>query len=176
MNLFQAQSIAEDFIAEFGKYCQRIEVAGSVRRKKLNNIKDIEIVIIPYSHRLSELKHIIRAKGGKFPSKHTSFHHGSAKIDLYVTDAERWGCIFLIRTGSSDFNKALMKYARDNYFNFRDGRLYKIQDYCEGSGIPLETFEEEDVFKHLDLEFVEPERRKDGTCLMKIKNRDSAGG
>ena len=46
MNLQQAQQIAERIKSELAPHCDRIEIAGSIRRKK-PEVKDIEIVCIP---------------------------------------------------------------------------------------------------------------------------------
>lgn len=43
---YLVQSVAEQIVANFEPYCQRIEIAGSLRRKK-EMVGDIEIVAIP---------------------------------------------------------------------------------------------------------------------------------
>src|SRR5690606_41265879 len=47
MNLSQAQEIADEFAALLRPVCERVEVAGSVRRADKSFVKDIEIVVIP---------------------------------------------------------------------------------------------------------------------------------
>jgi DNA polymerase/3'-5' exonuclease PolX len=46
MLIAQATVIAERVKAELAPYCERIEIAGSVRRRK-PQVKDIELVAIP---------------------------------------------------------------------------------------------------------------------------------
>lgn len=46
MKLEQAQSIAEELRRELEPGCERIEIAGSIRRKK-PEVKDIELCLIP---------------------------------------------------------------------------------------------------------------------------------
>lgn len=47
MNLAQASALAGQLVEKLAPFCERIEVAGSVRRRKLEGIKDIELVAIP---------------------------------------------------------------------------------------------------------------------------------
>lgn len=46
MPLAKAQKIAENVKSFLEPYCQRVEIAGSVRREK-TEVGDIEIVVIP---------------------------------------------------------------------------------------------------------------------------------
>jgi DNA polymerase/3'-5' exonuclease PolX len=46
MKLSRADQIAERLVREMRPYCERIEIAGSVRRRKVE-VKDIEIVAVP---------------------------------------------------------------------------------------------------------------------------------
>lgn len=41
-----ALKIAEGLVCEFGPYCERVEIAGSIRRGKAE-VGDIEIVAVP---------------------------------------------------------------------------------------------------------------------------------
>jgi len=46
MKLQQAETIAKNFLSEIKEFCERIEIAGSIRRKK-PEVNDIDIVLIP---------------------------------------------------------------------------------------------------------------------------------
>lgn len=170
MNLDQAREIAEEFIDSIDPYCHRCEIAGSIRRKKPDDIKDIEVVIIPKPEKLIELKTKLEkytiAKGG-FPGKYIQLKYHTKTIDLFITDKARWGCIFLIRTGSSEFNIALMKYAKSKGYGFGDGRLWQPtgEPFLEGSARPVYTPEEQDVFRVLGLKYIDPEKRTDGKVI-----------
>jgi DNA polymerase/3'-5' exonuclease PolX len=172
MKLDQAREIAEEFISSIDTYCHRCEVAGSIRRKKPDDIKDIEIVIIPRPEKLSELKSKLEEYTiikGKFPGKYIQLKHRTKTIDLFITDKAHWGCIFLIRTGSSEFNMALMKYAYEACGKcFKDGRLWVMHIHTGNPSDfhrPIYTPEEKDVFDALGLKFVEPEERADGRAI-----------
>lgn len=149
MNLNEATHGAKRFIEDFQPYCRRIEVAGSVRRKKEDWIKDIEIVIVPDPVQAADLRNKLAKHGGRFPSAHTHFHYAGRQFDLYITTPEKWGCIFLIRTGSKEFSKAIVTLALKKDMKFHLGRLWR------GSTL-IETPEEADVFEALGLAWIEP--------------------
>jgi DNA polymerase/3'-5' exonuclease PolX len=47
MLLHEARTLADELVQVMRPYCERIEIGGSIRREKPDNIKDIEIVCIP---------------------------------------------------------------------------------------------------------------------------------
>jgi hypothetical protein len=75
------------------------------------------------------------------------------KLDLFLTTRERWGATFLIRTGSAEFSAAVMAHAKAKRRFFEGGAMTI-------AGVPIETREEEDVFRALDLNYVEPQYRR----------------
>lgn len=124
--LKQAQALAEKIIKELSPACARIEVAGSVRRKK-PEVGDIEIVCIPemqldlfgdpsgsildiHLEQLAEAGRILKSEGEnkRWGPKWKSFHPAARpelKVDLFITTAPEWGYTFTIRTGPSDFSR-----------------------------------------------------------------------
>ena len=80
------------------------------------------------------------------------------KLDLFLAKPNNWGAILLIRTGSADFNVAIMKHARSINRPCDKGYFYK-------DGEPYPTPEELDVFELLNLEFVAPSKRFDESAL-----------
>lgn len=150
--------------------CERIAIAGSLRRKK-KTIGDVEIVLIPKpAHDLFDGEvfgsmrieaAIIRQeveliKNGQFLK--TFELPDGLKFEIYLTTPEKWGCIFTIRTGSADFSHKLVTKRRDGGFcpsnlHFKDGRIWN------GDQV-LDTPEEIDVFNALNMEWIEPELRE----------------
>ncbi len=47
MNLSEALAVASPLIARMRPFCERVELAGSTRRQKQTDLKDLEIVAIP---------------------------------------------------------------------------------------------------------------------------------
>src|SRR3990172_8017793 len=122
MEFMQAREIAERLAAELSPGCERIAVAGSVRRGK-PDVKDLEIVAVPkivivadlfgnptnaYSMLDAELIRLglHQLKGGE---KYKQFLLPEGiNLDLFITSREQWGWIFVLRTGHRDFNKWLV--------------------------------------------------------------------
>src|SRR6187399_280312 len=94
MELEKAIILAQEIIDVIKPYCNKIEIAGSVRRKK-ELVKDIELVVT--TPNLNTLKN----KLGFFMLKENKF-------DLFVADENNFGLIFLIRTGSAEFSTKML--------------------------------------------------------------------
>jgi DNA polymerase/3'-5' exonuclease PolX len=160
--------VAQRVIKGIAPYCERVEIAGSLRRKR-PFIGDIEIVALPKravdlfgqpASLPTELDLFLRGRLTKDlvkdGDKYKQFPYADHQVDLFLpASAAHWGCIFLIRTGSYEFNQWLMNVRqRQAGVMFRDGLLHNGQ-----SVIP--TPEEEDVFEALGLPFIAPELRDD---------------
>lgn len=169
----EAAGIARDLLAHLTPACERVLVAGSLRRRK-PEIGDIEIVARPvmrpvldmFGDAISEESALDDALARlgvaltKNGERYKQFTFGGQQVDLFIATAETWGCVATIRTGSSDFSRWLVterKYggAKPHHMDFKEGRLLS-------AGAPLVTPEERDVFAALELEWVEPIDRIDG--------------
>lgn len=172
--LSQALPLAEKIAKELRPYCARIEIAGSIRRKR-PEIGDIEIVCIPLTQVNlfgdpggslldPELEYLIQEeriiRGDKWGPKYKKFHPASKPdiaVDLFITTAPEWGYTFTIRTGSADFSARIVTPKQKG--GYLPGHLQV--GYCRlwKNGQALETPEEEDIFKALGLEWIPPEER-----------------
>ena len=156
----QALEIAEKVKALLAPHCERIEIAGSIRRKK-PEVGDIEIVAIPkpYDIGLFEsgiatvVKQWEKVKG-ELPCKYTQrILPEGIKLDLFFAEPDNWGNIFAMRTGSATYSHlelasrwSSMGYKSEGGYLHRDGERIAVR-------------EEEDLFKLLGIPFVEPEQR-----------------
>lgn len=156
MILAEAEALAQGAIDSLSPYCHRIQIAGSVRRRKAKP-RDIEIICIPRGRDLAEFGNAVnrweRVKGqagGKYTQRRLP---DGTKLDLFMTTPEQWGAILLIRTGPAEFSKRVT------------GSLLPRQGYkCDGGYIwkdsaKVETPEESDVFFLAGLLWIEPELR-----------------
>lgn len=156
----QALEIAEKTKALLAPYCEKIEIAGSIRRKK-PDVKDIELVAIPkpYDVGLFEsgiakvVKQWEKVKG-ELPCKYTQrILPEGIKLDLFFADRENWGLIYAMRTGSADYShKVLATEWVKNGYKSEGGYIYS-----NGKRVPIP--EEEDLFKLIGLVYVAPELR-----------------
>jgi len=112
MDLDRAQRIANEVIKRLSPYCQKIEVAGSVRRKK-PQVHDIDFVLVPSD--FWNLHHEIMGMGQVRMSgmKIMRVMAGSAQIDIYFASPETWATLLLIRTGSAENNIRLATRAKE---------------------------------------------------------------
>lgn len=80
-------------------------------------------------------------------------------IDLFcVLPPAQWGVIMTIRTGPADFSHMLMSVSRRKGFKCEDGQLFKVSKR-EGTKTLVQTPEESDFFKAINIAWVKPENR-----------------
>lgn len=181
MPLEQARRIAGELAAELLPFADRLEIVGSIRRKKAT-VGDVELLIIPsvlrsagglfgdaidednlldkQLRRMMECDTIAHRKGFKGGWKFSQWSYQGVTVDLFSSSVQTWGCLCLIRTGPAEYSHRLVTPRQQNglcpaHLRFKDGRLY-----CQGQKEPLATPEEKDVFEALDLDFVPPEERE----------------
>jgi DNA polymerase/3'-5' exonuclease PolX len=166
---------AQAFVEYARPACERIEIAGSLRRKK-PEVGDIEVVCIPRyrpgglfnDSPVSELDDLMMAKYPIIKGKDhyqqyvltNDPQYGDIHLDLFITTPACWGVNFTLRTGSADFSHWLVTWRKNggalpSNMYVRDARL------CLASG-PIDTPEEKDFFKAIGLGWIEPEQRTEG--------------
>ncbi len=165
MQLDQATAIAERVKAQLAPHCDRIEIAGSIRRRKAD-VGDIEIVAIPKPYDVglfaSGIAPIVEQwprVRGVLPCKYTQrmLPDGIA-LDLFFATAENWGLIYAIRTGSADYSHRVLAHGWSvRGFKSVDGVLHN------SAGRPVATPEEEDLFRIAGVAWVPPEKRTIGS-------------
>jgi DNA polymerase/3'-5' exonuclease PolX len=167
MLLDQATAFAERVKAQLAPHCERIEIAGSIRRRKAD-VGDIEIVCIPKStvagHRSVQwVLAVIGAgrpmKGDPRKAKYVQFETRAGdgpiiNVDVFTATAENWGLIYAIRTGSADYAHRVLAcgWVRNGYHSV-DGMLTR-------EGVAVAVPEESDLFMLAGAEWVEPEERR----------------
>ena len=171
-----ALALADHLVKKLQLGCERILIAGSLRRQK-HEVGDIELVAMPmivptydmFGSPVAGMEHSalddaltqINWEGQtKNGPKYKQFMYSGASVDLFIANAETWGCVATIRTGSADFTHWLVTPRRHgggcpSHLKFSEGRLV-----CGGAHYP--TSEEIDVFAALELPWIEPIDRIDG--------------
>lgn len=155
MEYKEALNIANLIKILLSDYCSRIEIAGSLRRKK-SKVKDIEIVAIPNDRFqlgliVNKWKKIRGDVGGKYLQRELP---EGINLDLFFATEKNWGHIFAIRTGSAEYSHKVLAigWVKAGYRS-KDGILHKDDK-------PIEVREEIDLFKLIGLEYVKPENRE----------------
>jgi len=157
MEYLKAKQIADSVLQKLKPHCERIEIAGSIRREKANP-NDIEIVAIPkpydvdlFESGIATVVNQWEKVKGTLPCKYTQrILPEGIKLDLFFATVDNWGLIFAIRTGSAEFShqKLAMEWVRQGYHS-KDGMLYKSDKQ-----FPIR--EERDLFELLGIDWVDP--------------------
>jgi len=155
MELERAQKVANEVVKRLNPYCQKIEVAGSIRRRK-PQVRDIDLVLIPKDPwdfhgelmKLGQLK-----MSGK---KILRVMVGSVQVDIYVADEATWATLLLIRTGSAKNNIRLCSRAKDMGWHLAasgDGLFNEKEERIAGDT-------EISIYNALGLPYQRPEERR----------------
>jgi len=161
-----AKVIAEKYLKLFAPRCERIEIAGSIRREK-KFIGDIELVCIPKTIPNNSVLFAQPTRDPEFVKLVNTFArvkgNGEGKysqliltegmhLDLFITTPDQWGVIFMIRTGSAEFSHRMVTECKKNGYYVKDGFLWK-----DITMIPVPK--EEDFFSITKLPYVQPKAR-----------------
>lgn len=154
MQLEQAQRIAHNITERLRPYCQKIEVAGSVRRQK-PVVKDIDFVLIP-ADRYAVDRQLMELGSVKMAGiKIARVEMDSITMDVYYATPETWATLFLVRTGSTQSNIRLATLAKKRGWRLAasgDGLFDENNERIAGDT-------EESIFRALDLEYRQPWER-----------------
>lgn len=152
MDRGSALEIAEQLMAELQPACARIEIAGSLRRRK-PEVNDLELVAIPLieayggkdlfggplegepvdllAERVASIVEArdpwqfdwVTARNG--PRYKRLRHKSGVCCDLFITDPRRWGYQLAVRTGPAEFSKELVTIALRRSWHFTDSLLHQ---------------------------------------------------
>jgi len=150
-----AKPVAEMIVRHLGPLCERIEIAGSLRRKR-PVVHDIDIVAQPYEGQELAMQMALGfAEEARFAPKIWSLKTGGISVDLYLAGPEQFATLLLVRTGSASHNIKLASRARAM------GLALKASGdgiFCGEERVAWES--EEALFQALGMEYIEPEARE----------------
>lgn len=182
--LAEAEQLAAEVVELLAPHCERIEVAGSIRRKR-PTIGDLEIVCVPKFVVVSrDLFGAVNAEANvldtraawlvedgvfahrrdvngrpAFGERYKRLTYRGRGLDLFsVLPPAQWGVIFLIRTGSADFSHRLVTPKRQG--GWMSSGMHIANGVLWRDTLAVPTPEELDVFCLLNRPYVEPERRE----------------
>ncbi|MFZ1971188.1 MAG: hypothetical protein WAU65_03360 [Candidatus Nanoarchaeia archaeon] len=137
-------------------FCIRIEIAGSIRRKKPNP-RDIDIVLITkkedYKHKVKELL----SKEGKFlrgGDKEMFFRIDEIDLQLFFTVPNEWGAALLAYSGKKGSNIGLRLVAMRKGLKLTNHGLFRKSD-----GKRLASKTELEIYEALGRPYKEPWER-----------------
>lgn len=153
MELKRAQEIAEEIMHRLAPFCQEIEVAGSVRRRRPYP-NDIDIVLVPRDPwgLEAEIRRLGQMVMGGPKLKRLTYN--GVQVDIYIASADRWGILLLVRTGSERHNIMLATQAQQM------GLKFSAADGIVKDGKVVASATEEEVFGALGMPWMPPEERE----------------
>ena len=179
-----AEIIAKELVKNLAPHCERIEIAGSIRRRR-PEVKDIDLVVIPKMTSKAALFETVSevadtdfaeamrwilcplvAEGPRLMRGRTGGAE-NISVDVYIATEETWATLLLIRTGSAEHNIWMCMRARAC-----GGKLH-----ADGSGLEvpgqydavlqrtvnskvIRATSEEEIFKALGIPMPSPEGRE----------------
>lgn len=177
----EGMRVAGEIVIALVSCCDRIIIAGSLRRKKVT-VGDVEIVYIPKFQtrpdpqdmfrniqvnlaneeilQLEALNILERRRNSKgnpmYGEKNKLMRHAKTgmPVDLFATTQESWHNYLVCRTGSSENNIRICNAAiaqNKKWHPYGSGYTYK------GKVIPMHS--EREVFEFVGLKYLEPEER-----------------
>jgi len=171
MQLEKAKTIAEKLKALLESSCEKIEIAGSIRRRKPHP-NDIELLCIPkyiagvdmldakiqtliklelLGYRLNKLGRVTYGPKNKLLLDRLT----DIGVDIFSTTEECWPVALVVRTGSERTNREIATRALERGMRFRA--------YGDGFDTPnghLQCESEQEVFKAVGLRYLEPWERR----------------
>lgn len=188
LNLSDALALSDTLVKRVRCVVERVEVAGSVRRRK-ETVKDIELVAIVSDYgalyeRLATTGRFIKPgvpdvinwapkPGAKYVRM---LLNEDIKLDLFIASKDNWGGIYTMRTGSG------VGPDGDPYTGFVPMMFSRWKRVSKGGkmsggqptlpcGTMLPVPEEEDFFALCKAKWVPPEERIDASAIHSTRKK-----
>ena len=171
MKLQKAKAIAEELVELLKPVCERVIIAGSIRRRKpVPN--DIELLCIPKFDGVVDLldqklkwlvgTHVLEYRPNKkgsivYGPQNKLLRHADSGIgvDIFSTDERCWPVALVVRTGPKESNIAIAMAAQK--------RGWRLEAYGAGFDTPkglIRCKSERDVFELVGLPYKKPWERR----------------
>lgn len=185
LTLDKATALAAKVVEELRPACERVEVAGSIRRRR-PVVGDIDIVLLPHADgRARLLPHIMEALAGNDGyidkdgplAKRVFLRKSRVQVDLWIAQPARteggdlfnpgaslpcnWGALMATYTGSKAHNvQGLVMTAREKGWRWSPQAGLIIPGPTEMAAPEIVSVREEEIFHRLFGRWVEPAERE----------------
>lgn len=171
MTLESADKLAARIREELAPFCERIDIAGSIRRRR-PFVNDVDVVVLPKPDKERELRLRCKERAKRVNMEGEQMlvvtlandlqvdiwlAHGE-KSDMFDSTATNYGSLLICRTGSAGHNIFLVEHAKRK--GLRWNPHHGVFDSRSGKAVCIASATEEEVFKALGLDFVAPENRE----------------
>lgn len=166
------QPIADAVVEQIMHHCDRIEIAGSLRRGK-SEVGDIEIICIPKkiivtddlftSHSencmgfVQAVDQFQKIKGDARLGKYMQRIYPpplEIRIDIFTAEPDTWGYILMLRTGPADFSRGMVVELRKHGLIGENGAIY---NQANKKRVPCP--DEETFFNLVKIKYIHPKWR-----------------
>jgi DNA polymerase (family 10) len=169
--LATADKFAARIRAEMEPFCERIEIAGSIRRRR-PFVNDVDVVVLPKPHLEAGLRERVKLKAERIITDGLQtlvvILTNDLQVDVWIAQPEsrdllevkpsNFGSLLLCRTGSTEHNIYLIDHAK------RRGLIWNpyhgVFSPIGGKSVCIASATEEEIFAALQLEFIPPEKRE----------------
>lgn len=164
MPIGKALPLAEALVRmlERSKLCDRVEIAGSIRRRK-ETIGDIDLLVTSdHPKRVMDLfcaSPVIDRVIAKGPTKANVLLKAGIEADLRVLDPDVFGAALYYFTGSKTHNIRTRTIAMTKGLTINEYGVHRGTKERKGKLVACRT--EEDVFRSIGLPYIPPEIRED---------------
>jgi len=162
--LADALPVAEEIVAYLEKLpgCDKVVAVGSLRRRK-ETVGDVDIVAsadapaktIAAFVKYPDFKQIIN----QGETKSAAIHRSGLQIDLEILPRDEYGSLLQHFTGSKQHNVALRTFAQEHGWSVSEHGIKLMHEKRKGRLIKCAT--EEEVYRTLGMDYIEPELRED---------------
>ncbi len=157
----EAEKLAGQIKTAVEAQCDKIEIAGSIRRQK-TKVHDIDFVVIAKNdaewqkigEKLKQLKAKPNCQGNSVIKAYVPCQNGLFQVDFYRAKPSTFGIHLLVRTGSAEHNMWLAGYA------FSKGMRLKYSEGLIKDGKVVAGEAEKGVFEALGLSYSLPSVRE----------------
>ena len=161
LSLIEAQTIAEQIQTAVTPHCDKLEIAGSIRRQK-PIVHDIDFVAIAkndlewqkISQTLKRTKAKLLCSGSSVIKALVPMENGLFQVDFYRAQPNTLGIHLLVRTGSAEHNTWLASLA------ISKGMRIKYSEGLTKDGKVIAGENEQSVFEALGLPTPAPSERE----------------
>lgn len=146
-------SLSKRIVRELKPFCKRIEVAGSIRRKK-QNPGDIDIVLVAKNETNKQKIKEKLSKDGKFlegGEQKMFFRVNGVDVQLFFAISEEWGATLLAYSGQKGSNIGLRIVAEKQGFKLTTHGLFRKSTEKRVAGKT-----EREIYKALGRPYKEP--------------------
>ena len=163
-----AKLIADRVVGELEPLVDKIQVCGSVRRKKMTS-KDVDIVAcVPEGcdraaifEAFGKLGEVINAGDKKSSVWVTHSYLPSMQVDLWLVEEWYWGSALHYATGSKDHVKDIRARARAQNYRVNEYGVFSAVAVDFNAEAQLAGRTEESMYEFFGLEHPEPEDREE---------------